>query len=601
MEKANKKTPVRLSAQPWKLTLPGKFLAICVCVLPFLTRLFHVPLSESVQKAYFMPSATADDFEQIIREIGLLVIAVLAVGWFCYERLTLRPKRTFPMTKMTIAVMLCLVLYLILGLISTLVSPYRNDCWMGIHMVYEGYLALVSYAILFAAAWYWSDRTEVIAFVQKCLTFLAIVLGILAVMEMALGSCYYNNFFVRILSGLSGEFGIGTGATVTFGNEDYFGLFEAMLLPITVSMISRSDTTKKMLLQISAAVLTGTGLLLSKVMSDILFGFGTTAVLLLIWLWHSKSKKQIKLLVSGATAAAVLFGGFGFVFSRSGNTLSEKLQHTMVGMEQADTFGLLSIQLSGDTVTLENKDTVFTLSAGETLSPEKIVFTCNGNTVTPKHSESTISFSEPELTHCSIVLEENNLQLQLGYPTPIELTRTSDGWQAMGIGGDMLSEIPLVSHTKALQMCYPYLNGRVFVWANTISLLGNCLVIGHGPCTSLFYLNQNDLPALLNIFGRYVLYNKPHNWYLQMAQDTGVLSVIAVLLVLVLFFFHGFRRCFGKKQKWNVFHTGLLLAILTYCLCGILNDSLIYHAPMFWFLLGFSWRTFDVQHETISE
>ncbi len=90
------------------------------------------------------------------------------------------------------------------------------------------------------------------------------------------------------------------------------------------------------------------------------------------------------------------------------------------------------------------------------------------------------------------------------------------------------------------------------------------------------------------------MYNKPHSWYLQIAQDTGIVSLVMILGILVLFLVCGFRKCFGKQEKWDPFRTGLLFSILAYVLMAFLNDSLIYHAPMFWFLLGIGWRQMTV-------
>lgn len=209
----------------------------------------------------------------------------------------------------------------------------------------------------------------------------------------------------------------------------------------------------------------------------------------------------------------------------------------------------------------------------------------------------TCSFAEPELKHCQVQVQFDRLDFLMGYATPLEVVRQDGSWLALGVGQTPLTEVPEVSSSKSLQQCYPYLNGRVFVWANTISALRDCWILGHGPATTIFYLNQYDLPALLNIFGVYALYNKPHNWYLQVAQDTGIPSMLLILGVLVLFFVCGFRKCFGKQEKWDAFRTGLLLSVLSYALTAFFNDSLIYHAPMFWFLLGIGWRQMTVGTE----
>lgn len=590
MGNGNQKKAVKLSAQPWKLTLPGKLLALLICIVPFLTRSIELQISEKTQQAYFLGANTVNDFEQFFRELALAAIAVLALGWFCYERLTLRPKRQMPASRLTAAVMISMGIYLILGFCSTILSPYSNDCWFGIYMMYEGYAALVAYGIIFAAAWYWSDRQEVIDFIKTCLTGLAIVIGVLTLLEK-MGSCYYNNAIIKMLSGLESNVGIGDAAVVTFGNADYLGMYCAMLLPVTVSLISREHKNSRMLVEIAAAVFVGASLILSKVMNAIVIGFGMTLLFLIVWVLRGKWKRITKVICSGSAVALVIVSCFGFILTRSGDHFSEKLQHTMVGTEQEENFRLLSMQIDGNTIVLENEDTKFTATAASaTLSAENLLFTCNGAEATPAVSNNQFRFSQPELVHCSAEIVDNSLYFQLGYPTPIQAMLVDGAWQIVGIGGTVLDDVPLVSDSQTLQKMYPYLNGRIFVWANTISVLDDCLLIGHGPCTSIYYLNQNDLPALLNIFGRYVLYNKPHSWYLQIAQDTGVLSLAAVLVVLVLFAIRGCQSCFGKKQKWDSFRTGVFFAVISYCLCGLFSDSLVYHAPLFWFLLGLGLR-----------
>ena len=591
MEQKQRRTSVKLSASPQKLTLPGKILAVCLCILPFFTRSIALHIPESVRTAYFLGDAAYSDFEQLCREWFLLAVAAAALIWFCYEQIRLRPKREMPVTRITAVAFLFLGIYLLLGLLSSVTSEYAGDTWLGIYMMYEGYLALVGYVVVFAATWYWIDRKEVLDFVKSCLTVLSIVLGILALCEHY-GLCYYNNGLVQLLGNLDGTVGYGGGAVITFGNADYFGLYCAMLLPVVTAMISREGNTRRLLVQIAAAVLLGAALLLSQVMNAILIGFGLTGVFLLLWMFHTGWKPAVKGGICGLTVLAVVVGSFGFLQTRNGDTLSEKLEHTMIGMEQEATFRLLSVDMDSNTVTLHNAETTLEVSANSSsLTPQQLAFSCDGAAVTPQVSaDGLCTFAEPALEHCRVQVQTDRLYFDLGYASPLEILRQPDGWAAVGIGQTILSEVPKTCSSEKIQQCYPYLNGRVFVWMNTIAALGDCWLIGHGPSTSIFYLNQNDLPALLNIFGTYVLYNKPHNWYLQIAQDTGIPSLVMILGVLVLFFVCGFRKCFGKQAKWDAFRTGLLFSVLAYALMAFLNDSLIYHAPMFWFLLGLGWR-----------
>ena len=74
-------------------SLPGKILAVCICLLPFLTREIAVALPESVRSAYFYPAGqtSVNDFEQYCREIALLMIAAVFGIWTLAE--LLRPER----------------------------------------------------------------------------------------------------------------------------------------------------------------------------------------------------------------------------------------------------------------------------------------------------------------------------------------------------------------------------------------------------------------------------------------------------------------------------------------------------------------------------
>ena len=105
-------------------SLPGKILAVCICLLPFLTREIAVALPESVRSAYFYPAGqtSVNDFEQYCREIALLMIAAVFGIWTLAELLRRKPKLSQKHSHG--AMLLLLAGYLGLGLASTLHSAY---------------------------------------------------------------------------------------------------------------------------------------------------------------------------------------------------------------------------------------------------------------------------------------------------------------------------------------------------------------------------------------------------------------------------------------------------------------------------------------------
>ena len=398
-------------------SLPGKILAVCICLLPFLTREIAVALPESVRSAYFYPAGqtSVNDFEQYCREIALLMIAAVFGIWTLAELLRRKPKLSQKHSHG--AMLLLLAGYLGLGLASTLHSAYLPEALMGIHQVYEGYLALASYGIVFAAAWYWTGRDGVQRFVRECLTVLFLVIGVTALLESC-GIFYYNNPLVQLVGGLDGKVGPSEDGSIAmmFGNSDYLGMYCAFLLPVSASMISKKDSMLRLMVQILASVLLAAALLQSKVMSAILIGFGMTALFLLVWLLRSNWRKAGKRLVCGGVCVAIVAGGIGFVASRSGDTLSEKIQHTMIGMEQEETFRLLSMRVDGNALVLRNQDTEFRVETAEArLSADDMTYTCNDAAVVPQtETDGMLTFAEPALQHCQLQIEGNKLSFLLG-------------------------------------------------------------------------------------------------------------------------------------------------------------------------------------------
>lgn len=560
-------------------------------MVPFLTRQISLTVPEAIQKAYFLSSTATSDFEQYCRELFVIVLAAVLLLWFGIERMTLRPAREIPRSRMTAVLFGGMGLYLILGLVSALLSDYPGVVWLGSYQLYEGYLALAAYGVIFAAAWYWCDRKEVLQFVYRSLTILGIAIGILALLER-LGYCYYNFALIQWLSNLNGTVGKPDGAVLTFGNADYLGVFCALLLPVLVSRIRQSDSTIWMLLQILSAVLIGTTLILTKVSTAIVIGYGVTLALLLVWLCHNSWERVRKVMAVSICAVVVLVSSFGYLMTRTGDTMGEKVTHLATGMDIQKTFQLLEIGTDGNTVSMENADTVFAVTASSSqLSADTLTFTCNGTEVTAQeNTDGLLTFAESALQNCQVQVAEDHLEFLLGYPTPVQAYYTGESWQIVTLGGGLIDTVPQVSTSRTLQQMYPYLNGRIFVWANTISALSDCWIVGHGAGTTIFYLNQEDLPALLNIFGQYTLFNKPHCWYLQMAQDTGILSAVCMIAMLVAFLIVGGKTAFRRGTNWNPEKAGLWFAVLGYSLLMVFHDSQIYFAPVFWLIFGMGVR-----------
>ena len=112
-------------------------------------------------------------------------------------------------------------------------------------------------------------------------------------------------------------------------------------------------------------------------------------------------------------------------------------------------------------------------------------------------------------------------------------------------------------------------SGRFVIWENSIPLVRQYWLIGCGL--------DNFKDAYPN--GGYVVYDKAHNVYLQMAITNGVPALIIFLLLLFLAFLKGIRN----KSKILI---PLYMAFIGYSVQAFLNISVIDVAPYYYIMLG---------------
>ena len=133
-----------------------------------------------------------------------------------------------------------------------------------------------------------------------------------------------------------------------------------------------------------------------------------------------------------------------------------------------------------------------------------------------------------------------------------------------------------------------YASGRGYIWSRTIPLLKENVVLGSGADTFAIEFPQQDYVNLYNYgFGNQLM-TKPHNMYLQIGVQTGVISLLAFLVFYVMYFISSVKLYI--RGKFDHYYTKVGLAIFigtfSYMIMGVANDSMITVAPIFWLLIG---------------
>ena len=148
----------------------------------------------------------------------------------------------------------------------------------------------------------------------------------------------------------------------------------------------------------------------------------------------------------------------------------------------------------------------------------------------------------------------------------------------------------LESAVTSLEGHESFLNGRGYIWGRTIPKILENPLFGTGPDTFLLVFPQNDYVERANLghtFYSQILTNA-HSFYLQVAMQTGVLSLISFLIFLFCYLRKSAKLYFWKKSYCEIekMGVGVFLGVISFLLCGITFASSVCTTPIFWLLLG---------------
>ncbi len=131
---------------------------------------------------------------------------------------------------------------------------------------------------------------------------------------------------------------------------------------------------------------------------------------------------------------------------------------------------------------------------------------------------------------------------------------------------------------------------RGYIWSRTIPLLKDVILMGHGANTFALYFPQNDYVGKYNIALDFnVVFDKPHNLYLGIAMNSGVISLVAFLAILGIYIFDSikiYRNRVNKDRYLMFVGTGLFLGICAFLGTAMVNDSNLSVMPIFIGFLG---------------
>lgn len=490
-----------------------------------------------------------------------------------------------------------LAAYAILALLSTLFSHYRSYGFSGIHEQFESIWVLLGYCVAAYYAYIFVEEDDIAFLIRWFL------LGIAILTALGLAQALKHDFFRTKL----GQKLITTGTKynsldftfeedrvyMTLYNPNYVGSYVALVFPILICLIlffkTGNSTDRPLLpvLECITSILLAAGLafclLKSASKSGIIAVAGTFFLFFLILIPRLKKYWYL-----GILALIIMIGGIFFADRALNHLLSDSIRNLF----------------SGEKTTYDLEDI--------TVTEEDVIFTYRGNVI---HFRITENY-EIEVTDAEgsiLPLEKGD-----GFSYVIADDRFSDISisqfpieEHMSMGINVLGTSWYFSNdnenreylfyniygkwTKFKTAPSAIFTGREsiatsrgYIWSRTIPLLKHYILLGSGADTfSLVYPNDDYL-GMYNCGYTGQTITKPHNLYLQIAVQSGVLSLIAFLAFYLIYFVSSFllyTRCRLNSYSSKV-GLGIFVGSFGYMISGIINDSMITVAPVFWTLIG---------------
>ncbi len=481
-------------------------------------------------------------------------------------------------------------IYLILVLISSVFAHDKEIALKGGYDQVEPLMVLVGYAVTVPYIILSLKSDKDLKYVYHALFFSSFVTCLIGFLQFKGHNPFEMEWMKRLITEdkfyemLEGT-AVNDGVYSTFGNTNYVGSYVCIVLPIVVSalftkfgkvtkIIAAIEIPALIFLLIASRSKTGFAILALEVGVFVLF-----RLRFILKRWYV----FVPLFVLMVAAFIKYDSTRDFYYI---NTLKKTLKP-----EKTD-FALTGIETTGDSIKLTYKGSEIEIRRIFRQRQQLEVLE-NGTQIEIKQTNiqkgSLVLKSGEELGYKLSTDENDNdiIEIQAVHTLVFKYDReTGDYKFRNGYGGWDESII----RPNVLEGYERLATGRGYIWGITIPVLKDYIIIGAGPDNYpvAMGLNGEDYARQLNARFYGTICMRPHNYYLQMAMATGVLSLICVLVFFVIYIIGCFRKLFWRKLDTNSqrFAFFCMLAVVGFLGCGIANDSLVSVTPLFWTVLG---------------
>ncbi|MFA9463359.1 MAG: O-antigen ligase family protein [Velocimicrobium sp.] len=489
-----------------------------------------------------------------------------------------------------------LIIYAILSMLSTIFSKYSYWGYHGISQQMEPIWVLLGYVMIAYYAYAFIRTLQDLQTVIKWLLISSSIVCLIGTFQ-TFGYDFYKStlgkltFLPSSMINQEIDFVFEKGrAYSSLYNPNYVGVYVTLLLPIIIVLILTNKNRKVFALYIPLLAVFVISLFGSGSKSGLL-GIGVAVILLLV-LFRKKVVEQWKLTLAGILVIVLAFIG---VNALNGNALINSMQ-TALRTTKSEAPLLSSIETNDNDVTIQyngNKLKLQYKEEGTTLEDALSLTDESGEKIAVSQvDEATVALVDNRFPNVTVGLAN--------YQDILYLAVTIDGkaWYFTNQSGDntyhyltLTGKLDKIRQANASSLFVgreTFASNRGFIWSRTLPLLKKYALLGSGADSFLMVYPNDEYVGKYNFGYGDQNISKPHNLYLQIAVQTGVVSVIALLIFYLMYFVSSIRLFIksGLDTYDKQMGAAILAGTFGYMLMGISNDSCIAVAPIFWLLLG---------------
>jgi len=482
--------------------------------------------------------------------------------------------------------------YSIFAVLSSFKAEYKEIVIKGFPDRYENIFVLLGYLLLVVAAVNIVDNKKSFKLILKALFISAFILAIHGILQFYNYDLLATEFGRKLITPDGLDFFVDRLSFIgrriiysTMYNPNYVGSYASMVGILALGLYSSSQKNKKLFISGILSTLLFAFLIGSRSRAGFM-GFIAGTVIILYMQRQFLKKHWIRIFV--------IFTVFTLVFiTMNARNLDEIFSDVLFPKTEQEKYlegeilpPITEVSSEAGKLKLKTAEAEFEIIMAS--DQIKVLNKQPLNVYNSKDEVKEIIFKGKQYLHHSFQINEKENYLIWNYGAKSAQFYYQDGQILMA--GMHNNLYPLKKVESIGFKGYERLgSSRAYIWSRTLPLLKDTIFIGHGPDTYAMYFPQDDVIGKLKFFSNpKIIVDKPHNLYLQIAINTGIISLLVLLYLWGNYIFSSFVLYNNSDlSSWqNRLGIALLGAVSAYLVAGFFNDSVISVAPVFWIILG---------------